>query len=436
VRRQSVFAFLVAIMVAVAPRADAASVVRAVRQITSPATTRLIVELSEPAHYRLERSIARPELGVPPRLYVDLLDTRLDSASVAALALPQGPAVRMRAAQRDGITTRLILDVPGLSQYGAFSMLDPFRLIIDVRGTPRAGTPAGGPLDGVLRAGAPKAGPRPPAAPLPQPQRPAPTPAKKEPDTVVASLPQPRTGQRPLPRPAPPARRLKIVVDPGHGGKDPGAIGAGDVVEKDVVLAIALQLRDRLQAADFNVVLTRDTDVFIPLEERTARANAEQADLFVSIHGNASPNPRLSGVETYYLNTTDDRATIRLAKMENGLRAMTGGAGGHDVALILSDLVQSYKIEESVALAEQMQKALIGTLRTHGWKANDLGVKRGPFYVLVGAGMPCVLVEVSFLTHPAEAARLAQPGYQQAIAAGLLRGIQRFVENTRVVENL
>ena len=228
-----------------------------------------------------------------------------------------------------------------------------------------------------------------------------------------------------------------MVRDPGHGGKDPGALSGGGVAEKDVVLAISLQLRERLAAAGFDVVLTRDTDVFIPLEERTARANAEQADLFVSIHGNASPNARLSGVETYYLNNTNDRATIRLAEMENGLRAMTGRSGrDHDASLILSDLIQSYKIEESVALAEQLQKAVVGDLGTYGWTANNLGVKRGPFYVLVGAGMPCVLVEVSFLTHPDEGARLAQPGYQQAIADGLLRGIQRFVENARVAENL
>ncbi|HVO22877.1 MAG TPA: N-acetylmuramoyl-L-alanine amidase [Candidatus Margulisiibacteriota bacterium] len=428
--------WLVALMLLAAARAHATPVVRAVRQITSPATTRLIVELSEPAHFRLERSTARPELGIPPRLYVDLLDTRLNNPGVAAVALPQGPALRVRAAEHDGSTTRLILDVPGLSEFGAFPMLDPFRLIIDVRGTPRLGTPASVPADHTLRADAPHGGAQPPTPAVAQPQRPVPTQAKQQSDTVVASVPRSSADRQRPPPPAVPPGRLKIVLDPGHGGKDPGAIGVGAIAEKDIVLAIALQLRDRLQVAGFNVVLTRDSDVFIPLEERTARANAEQADLFVSIHGNASPNPRLSGVETYYLNNTNDRATIRLAEMENGLRAVTGGGRGHDVSLILSDLIQSYKIEESVSLAEQLQKAVVADLGAQGWKANDLGVKRGPFYVLVGAGMPCVLVEVSFLTHPEEAARLAQPGYQQAIAAGLLRGIQRFVENTRVVENL
>src|SRR5206468_2006737 len=144
---------------------------------------------------------------------------------------------------------------------------DPFRLIIDVRGTPRAAE-----------------------VPAPGPERVTPS--------LGAAAPR-----------AAPKHRIKIVLDPGHGGRDPGAIGIGGVAEKDVVLAIALRLRERLAALpDTDVVLTRDHDIFLALEERTARANAEQADLFVSIHGNASSNEALSGVETYYLNNTHDRA--------------------------------------------------------------------------------------------------------------------------------
>jgi N-acetylmuramoyl-L-alanine amidase len=201
---------------------------------------------------------------------------------------------------------------------------------------------------------------------------------------------------------------------------------------------VAQRLKTRLAAmSDIDVALTRSSDVFLALEERTVRANAEQADLFVSIHANASPNRSLSGVETYYLNNTNDRATIRLAEMENGLRSVTGGSKrDRDVSLILSDLIQSYKIQESVALAEDIQHALVGRLDAGRTAVNDLGVKRGPFYVLVGAGMPCVLVEVSFLTNPQEGTRLAQGAYQDALAEGLLRGVQRFVENARVAGNL
>jgi N-acetylmuramoyl-L-alanine amidase len=310
----------------------------------------------------------------------------------------------------------LILDVPGLTDFGVFPMLDPFRLVIDVRGTPRPAAPpvvakpAGAAPQTSAKSAAPSRAPEMAA----RPERAAPTPGAAAP------------------------HRVKIVLDPGHGGKDPGALGPGGVAEKDIVLAIALRLKARLAALpDTEVVLTRDRDVFLALEERTGRANAEHADLFISIHGNASPNVALSGVETYYLNNTNDRATLRLAAMENGLRSMTGhDSRDHDASLILSDLIQNYKIQESVQLAEALQHGIVGTLAAHGTPAGDLGVKRGPFYVLVGAGMPCALAEVSFLTHPREGVRLTQPAYQDSIADGLLRGIERFVENSRAAENL
>jgi N-acetylmuramoyl-L-alanine amidase len=395
-----------------------AATLNAIRQITAPATTRLIVEFSAPVRYRLERAGARPEIGVPPRLYLDFPETELGNSGLRSVALAQGPVLRLRAAQPVARATRLILDVPGLTDFGAFPMLDPFRLIIDVRGTPRAAPPSAGAA----------------ADRRPDPGRASP-PGRQA--GTLARLPRPQRPEPPLPPPDA-SRRFKIVIDPGHGGKDPGAIGVGNVAEKDIVLAIGLQLRDRLAASrDLDVVLTRDTDTFIALEERTARANAEQADLFISIHTNASPNPNLSGVETYYLSNTDDRATLRLAELENGLRDLTGQAlRDRDASLILSDLIQSYKIEESTALAEHVQRAVVAELGARGTPADDRGVKQGPFYVLVGAGMPCVLVEVSFLTHPEEGARLADRAYQDAIAGGLLRGIRRFVENTRVVENL
>jgi N-acetylmuramoyl-L-alanine amidase len=402
-------------------RADSIATLRAVRQITSPVTTRLIVELSAPVHYRLERVAPRPELGIPARLYVDFAATRLGDATVLPATFSEGPLLRLRASQRDPTTTRLILDVPGLAEFGAFPMPDPFRLIIDVRGTPRAAAHA---------VGAKSRGEAPPTQKATAPPQ--------APDMMA-------TGRgRISPTPGAAAHgaaarhRIKVVLDPGHGGKDPGALGVGGVAEKDVVLAIALRLKERLAALpDTDVVLTRDRDVFLALEERTARANAEQAELFVSIHANASPNPALSGIETYYLNNTNDRATLRLAEMENGLRGMTGhDSHDHDVSLILSDLIQNYKIQESAQLAEALQRGMVGALAARGTPASDLGVKRGPFYVLVGAGMPCVLAEVSFITHPREGEHLAQKTYQESIAEGLLRGIERFVENSRAAENL
>jgi N-acetylmuramoyl-L-alanine amidase len=243
---------------------------------------------------------------------------------------------------------------------------------------------------------------------------------------------------RAAPRPTPVAFELrtrpKIVLDPGHGGRDPGA--RGHVVEKDVTLAIARRLgallRERLGA---EVILTRTTDKTLPLPARTARANAEGADLFISIHANASPRRSLNGVETYYLNNTTDHATLRLASMENG-KPVPRRRGKTDLRYILSSLVQVGKMEESVALASAVQRGLVSHLRSEYGAVNDLGVKRGPFYVLVGAHMPCVLVETAFLTHPREGRRLGGKAYREAIAEGLFQGVARFVKDSRRAQTL
>jgi len=243
------------------------------------------------------------------------------------------------------------------------------------------------------------------------------------------------------PEPAPPPARAalgsrpRIVLDPGHGGKDPGA--RGYAVEKEVTLAIARRLahllRTRLGAV---VVLTRSDDRTVTLPARTARANAEDADLFVSIHANANPRGQLHGIETYYLDNTDDQGAIRLANMENGPAGPAPSTGKADLRYILSDLVQVGKMDASIALATAIQRGLVGTLRRRYTAIEDLGVKRGPFYVLVGAYMPCVLVETSFLTHPVEGPRLARAGYRDAVAEGLYAGIARFLADTRRARTL
>jgi N-acetylmuramoyl-L-alanine amidase len=174
------------------------------------------------------------------------------------------------------------------------------------------------------------------------------------------------------------------------------------------------------------------------LEERTARANAEGADLFVSIHANASPREDLAGVETYYLNNSDDRATVRLAAMENGLKFIGNGrhAGADDLSYILSDLVQAGKLQDSVALSHALQRGLVTRLRDSHPDVGDLGVKQGPFYVLVGAYMPCVLVEVSFLTNPVEGKRLGTKAYRKAIAEGLSGGMKEYIATVRQAHTL
>ena len=226
----------------------------------------------------------------------------------------------------------------------------------------------------------------------------------------------------------------RIVLDPGHGGNDPGAQGVDGVLEKDVTLALAKQLKRRLEdGLHAEVILTRGSDVTRSLAERTAFATARGADLFVSIHTNADAAGRLHGIETYTLNNSNDRATIRLAKMENGPAFRTPRG---NLSFILSDLVQSGKEEESNALAERLQYRILSRLRNRYPDVRDLGVKRGPFYVLVGAYMPCVLVETSFLSHPVEGRRLATADYQAELVEGLYLGIADFFGDARLAKTL
>jgi N-acetylmuramoyl-L-alanine amidase len=246
-----------------------------------------------------------------------------------------------------------------------------------------------------------------------------------------------KTAKRKQPRPEPTPRTWTVVLDPGHGGRDPGARGVSGDIEKEITLAIAALVAEQLaDDRQIRVVLTRIDDTYVSLEQRTAIANAEGADLFVSIHANASENPRLSGIETYTLNNTDDRATIRLAALENGL-ALTGAAPGEsDLAYILSDLVQTGKEDESVTLARAVQTNLVSYLRERWRGVVNLGVKKGPFYVLVGAYMPCILVEVAFLTNETEGQRIAARRYQLDVAEGIARGIRRFLASETANSNL
>lgn len=221
--------------------------------------------------------------------------------------------------------------------------------------------------------------------------------------------------------------RPMVVIDPGHGGEEDGAIGVDGVKEKDVVLEIALMLeellRDRLRA---DTILTRRNDADISLEERTALANSNNADLFVSIHANASVYKTAKGIETYYLDNTNDRSSLKLAEREN---ASLKKLGSDDLSFILSDLIQNAKLDESITLAHYVQSSLHATLARYYKGVKDLGVKKAPFYVLVGAHMPCVLTEVSFIDHPVEGRRLASKRYQKLVAAALYEGVRAYFEN-------
>jgi N-acetylmuramoyl-L-alanine amidase len=214
----------------------------------------------------------------------------------------------------------------------------------------------------------------------------------------------------------------RIVIDPGHGGHDPGAKGRG-VTEAELVLDVALRLEKLiLKLPDTTVILTRRTDDFIGLQERTAIANREGADLFLSIHANASPNANASGVETYFLNFANNLSAASVAARENAASGQTMGA--------LPDFVKAIalnnKLDESRDFATEVQRALVERIRGANRSVKDLGVKQAPFVVLIGAAMPSVLAEISFVTNAQEARLLRQPAYRQRIAEALFTAIRKY----------
>ena len=221
----------------------------------------------------------------------------------------------------------------------------------------------------------------------------------------------------------------RIVIDPGHGGHDPGAKGRG-VNEAEVVLDVALRLEKLLiEVPGVDVILTRRTDEYVPLEQRTAIANRESADLFLSIHANASNNTQASGVETYFLNFASNLSAASVAARENAASGQAMGA--------LPDFVKTIalnnKLDESKDFATFVQRAMIEALRPANKTVRDLGVKQAPFVVLIGAAMPSVLAEISFVTNSQDARLLKNGSYRQRIAEALFKAVQKYQASLKTV---
>lgn len=305
-------------------------------------------------------------LSRPDRLYVDLKDSVLKNDLQKTISVGNGMLRNVRAGQFSENTVRIVLDFDKMNNYRVFTMEDPDRLVIDIYG-------------------------------------------RKQ----VAAL------------------KKRIVLDPGHGGNDPGAVGPRNLYEKDVVLDIALKLKKILaQDQNLEVHLTRETDVFIPLEQRTAIANSKSADLFISIHANASPRRDAKGVETYLLNWTSDEEAMKVAARENAisLKKMKKMNEGRDVLdIMLSDLKRDNKRDESLKLANFLQQNMVSGLNKNYSHIVDLGVKQALFYVLFGAQMPSVLVEVSFISNPLEEKLLAKDSYRIELAQSIAFGVSKYM---------
>ncbi len=221
-----------------------------------------------------------------------------------------------------------------------------------------------------------------------------------------------------------------ILIDPGHGGEDLGAQGVAGLLEKDVTLAVAFELEKLLKERMGAVVrLTRRKDVFVPLAERTQLANDFDADLFVSLHNNASPGSKAQGVEVYYLDTSGSEAAHKLAERENASLQFEGSEG--DLQFMLSDLIQTAKLDDSIILANILHRNIQAGLAERWPGVKGLGVKKAPFYVLVGAHMPCVLVEMFFIDHQLDGTRLGRKDFRVDLANSLYLGIKEFIDQQK-----
>ncbi len=494
--------------------------VTGIRYWSTPDYTRVAIDLESEIQYEAGR-IANPD-----RIFFDLHDTKLSSALVGkTFEVEDGFLLKIRVAQFQRGLTRVVLDVANISDYSAFLLPNPYRLIIDIHGkktaravasvtpqtkpatlpqtsvsvrenakdnkpgltTPAVTTAKGEanppvkeaakaeiakpakiepaktdthtaqdstrkiasethltdskdlkkeenkPEDGLAKVIQPelKATSKPTSAPtfesvaprdeiLPKASR-----SKHQPESDLAHEARPTaSGERSLTR----ALGLKIgriVIDAGHGGHDTGTIGPNGLQEKDLVLDVALRLGKLLESRmGAEVVYTRSDDTFIPLETRTAIANQQQADLFISIHANSSRDPSTRGIETYYLNFTSSADALEVAARENAVSEKSI----HELQDLVKKITLRDKIDESREFAADVQRSLYSGVSAKSPTIRNRGVKKAPFIVLIGANMPSILAEISFISNPADEKKLFTPDYRQNIATFLYKGIDRYVE--------
>jgi N-acetylmuramoyl-L-alanine amidase len=444
--------------------------VTGIRHWSTPDYTRVAIDLGDDVTYEAAR------VPNPDRIYFDLHGTRLAQELVGKSfsVTDDGFLKKIRAAQFSNDMTRVVLDVNDVTEYSAFLLPNPYRLIIDIHGgktspgapmvsapmqraavaaptvpnttAVKSGSsfdvaalsaqpgrveattqPTSQPISAVVKdAGAGNVGPTPNVAATATPSATKRTKkgrTVKDPDAGPARAAMPTAdGETSLVR----ALGLKIgriVIDAGHGGHDTGTIGVDGILEKDVVLDVALRvgqlLHDRLGA---EIIYTRSDDTFIPLETRTAIANKAQADLFLSIHANSSPDASARGVETYYLNFTSSPDALETAARENAVSDQSI----HQLSDLVKKIALKDKIDESREFASDVETSLYGGLQKGNAGLKDRGVKKAPFVVLIGANMPSILAEISFVTNEKDARQLQEPEYRERVAESLYKGVAKY----------
>jgi len=366
-----------------------------IRYWSGPEYTRVVLDLSAPV-------VAKPNYlkGENPRLYFDLLYTKLVSDLPSEVSIGNGLVKQVRASQFDSQRARVVLDLNHVAEYKLATLENPHRLVIDIKGTPVA--------VGLSE------------------HRPGKQTASVAADDSIASILDSSSDRQAVlhvPQEVHDEGIHLIVVDAGHGGKDPGAIGPHNVYEKNVVLKMAKELAKALRKQlGVKVLLTRSDDHYLKLQERTEYANQVGADLFISLHANATANGKAYGVETYFLNLSKNNQAAEVAARENGTSLQEVG----NLEAILFDLMANAKINESSRLAAEVQQSLVAGLSSHYSRIKDLGVKQGPFHVLLGATMPSVLIESGFISNPREEKRLTSAAYQKNVAAAIVKGVKSY----------
>ena len=419
-------------------RAAKAATIKSIRRMALPDAVRVTIELDGEVPFHDER------IANPARVFVDLPSTRPAPALVDQTLRFDGDediVRQIRVGRHPNNVTRVVLEAAGVSGYSVYPLYGPYRLVIDcvrmrTAEAPVAELPAKEPL--AREAPAKESAARPPA-PVPS--------AKNSVTTGTGELPAKVADPPPVGPVTPPAstepasknlhggfsiaRQLglgvsRIVIDPGHGGHDPGAIGKG-VTESELVLDVAQRLEKLLQNAGVDVILTRRGDEFIQLQERTAIANREGADLFLSIHANASGSAQARGIETYFLNFANTMNAAAVAARENAASGQAMGA----LPDIVKAIALNNKLDESRDFATEVQRAMVDRLRPANRNVKDLGVRQAPFVVLIGAAMPSVLAEISFVTNVQEARLLKGGAYRQKIAEALFAAIRKYQGSLR-----
>jgi N-acetylmuramoyl-L-alanine amidase len=460
--------------------------VTGIRHWVGPNYTRIVVTVEGEVKFDTLR------LPNPDRIVLDLADSRLSPDLVGkTFPVEDGFLRQVRVGQFQPTVTRVVLDVEKIEDYSIFSLPNPFRLVVDINGPsskeqvaakeskepepktakePKAvaskKSPEAAPNakhettePATARASSAPALPeKKSAAETAETSQPASTESseKKELAKVEAPPPAPTTAasESPKPPPAEPPAPIKaaapteagsrtltralglkiarIVIDPGHGGHDTGTIGPTGLKEKDVVLDVALKLKKLIEEkAGAEVIMTRTDDTFVPLEERTAIANEKAADLFISIHANASRSRSARGIETYYLNLTSNPDALEVAARENA----TSQESVHELQNLIKKIAMTEQVEESQDFATQVQREIYSRLKV-GRNLRNRGVKKAPFVVLIGANMPSILTEISFLTNPYDERLLKKSDYREKIADALYRGIAHYVDKLGGVRSM